>query len=133
MDLTTNGSTLSKQHPNNSLINHGNFHLDIVDLNANDSKTIGTAYKNKDNIDGIPITNNKTASEGNEVYSEVKKKRYNIDKGYFMVKELLSTERTYNKDLDVINKVSFFMPDFLIKKLMNYCKNGSLIDFFYGH
>uniref|UniRef100_A0A224X662 Moesin/ezrin/radixin homolog 1 n=1 Tax=Panstrongylus lignarius TaxID=156445 RepID=A0A224X662_9HEMI len=34
---------------------------------------------------------------------EVKKKRYSSDKGYFIAKEILMTERTYRKDLEVIN------------------------------
>lgn len=35
-----------------------------------------------------------------------KSKRWPTDKAYFISKELLMTERTYKKDLDVINVVS---------------------------
>ncbi|XP_014262153.1 FERM, ARHGEF and pleckstrin domain-containing protein 1-like [Cimex lectularius] len=34
---------------------------------------------------------------------EMKKKRYSLDKGHFIGKEILMTERTYRKDLEVIN------------------------------
>jgi len=34
---------------------------------------------------------------------ETKKKRHTTDRGYFIAKELLMTERTYRKDLEVIN------------------------------
>ncbi|KAL1132219.1 hypothetical protein AAG570_010176 [Ranatra chinensis] len=34
---------------------------------------------------------------------EIKKKRYSADRAYFIAKEILMTERTYRKDLEVIN------------------------------
>lgn len=34
--------------------------------------------------------------------------RYPTDKAYFIAKEILTTERTYLKDLEVITVVSFF-------------------------
>lgn len=41
--------------------------------------------------------------------TEIRKtKRWPTDKAYFIAKELLMTERTYKKDLDVINVVSIF-------------------------
>lgn len=36
---------------------------------------------------------------------DMKRKRWPTDKEYFMAKELLMTERTYKKDLDIINTV----------------------------
>ena len=36
----------------------------------------------------------------------VRKKRYPTDRPYFIAKEILMTERTYKKDLEVINLVS---------------------------
>ena len=42
-----------------------------------------------------------------------KKKKWPTDRAYYLAKELLMTERTYKKDLDVINHVSFeniFVP-----------------------
>lgn len=36
---------------------------------------------------------------------DLKRKRWPTDKEYFMAKELLMTERTYKKDLDIINTV----------------------------
>lgn len=37
---------------------------------------------------------------------EIKKKKWPTDRAYFLAKELLMTERTYKKDLDVLNTVS---------------------------
>lgn len=36
---------------------------------------------------------------------EIKKKKWPTDRAYFLAKELLMTERTYKKDLDVLNTV----------------------------
>lgn len=42
-----------------------------------------------------------------EIEGEVKKKpRHFVDKTYYIAKEILMTELTYKKDLDVINVVS---------------------------
>lgn len=38
---------------------------------------------------------------------DMKRKRWPTDKEYFIAKELLMTERTYKKDLDIINTVRF--------------------------
>lgn len=44
---------------------------------------------------------------------DLKRKRWPTDKEYFMAKELLMTERTYKKDLDIINTVSVTLDVFL--------------------
>lgn len=36
---------------------------------------------------------------------DMKRKRWPTDREYFIAKELLMTERTYKKDLDIINTV----------------------------
>lgn len=36
---------------------------------------------------------------------EIRKKKWPTDRAYFLAKELLMTERTYKKDLDVLNTV----------------------------
>ena len=35
--------------------------------------------------------------------------RYPTDRAYFIAKEILMTERTYKKDLEILNLVSHFM------------------------
>ncbi|KAK6644512.1 hypothetical protein RUM43_000779 [Polyplax serrata] len=85
-------------------------HSDTITLNnqiKNDTKVSPSdSFLSQNNFDGRSFTNNnsKNGSEISVGELEVKKKRYNADKGYFMIKELLSTERTYTKNLDVINK-----------------------------
>lgn len=37
---------------------------------------------------------------------ESKKRKYPSDRSYFIAKEILTTERTYKKDLEVLNVVS---------------------------
>lgn len=82
--------------------------LALSSPSKNDAKLSPT-----DSFEGKPNAGiNRKDLEGSTVESEVKKKRYNTDKGYFMIKELLSTERTYKKNLDVINKVRFRICQF---------------------
>lgn len=47
------------------------------------------------------------------------KQRWPTDKAYYIAKELLMTERTYKKDLDMINVVTLFIQ-FLRDSLSNY-------------
>lgn len=53
-----------------------------------------------------------------EVETDVKRKRHTTDRAYFIAKEMLMTERTYKKDLSVINVVSDLD---LENRLMIYC------------
>uniref|UniRef100_A0A1B6CJ10 Moesin/ezrin/radixin homolog 1 n=1 Tax=Clastoptera arizonana TaxID=38151 RepID=A0A1B6CJ10_9HEMI len=55
----------------------------------------------KTNNHDIPKGNGKILGEITE--GEVKKKRNTTDRAYFIAKEILMTERTYRKDLEVIN------------------------------
>lgn len=41
-----------------------------------------------------------------DMEGESRKRKYPSDKAYFVAKEILTTERTYKKDLEVINLVS---------------------------
>lgn len=69
------------------------------------------AKNDQDNImnnNNIIITNGNGTSTLESIDSDVKKKKWPTDKSYFYAKELLMTERTYKKDLDVINTVIIF-------------------------
>lgn len=90
--------------------------LSYNDQNQNESKTntidslIGRhSFDNK-------LPNNRNTSDtninSNTGEGETRKRRGNADRGYFIAKELLSTERTYKKDLEVVNIVSF-QPKFI--------------------
>lgn len=57
--------------------------------------------------------NNGTTLERSDTY----KKKWPTDKAYFLCKEMLMTERTYKRDLDVINSVSFWC--FSIKNVID--------------
>lgn len=46
-----------------------------------------------------------TLDSTNNGTMDMKRKRWPTDKEYFIAKELLMTERTYKKDLDIINTV----------------------------
>jgi FERM, RhoGEF and pleckstrin domain protein 2 len=68
------------------------------------------------NNNNVSLTTNTTTTNGTNGTSnngtldsrdgEAKKKKWPTDKSYFLAKEILMTERTYKKDLDVINAVS---------------------------
>lgn len=59
-------------------------------------------------VDSIPNGHDKsvTAARVGEMEGESRKRKYPSDKAYFIAKEILTTERTYKKDLEVINMVS---------------------------
>ncbi|EEB10924.1 FERM, RhoGEF and pleckstrin domain-containing protein, putative [Pediculus humanus corporis] len=122
-----NGFRSLEREKNTKYYNDGDFRsLDrntfkkLSNRDNKESKIVSGALKHtidgSENFDGTHLVTNKVicknAKNGrsgitpknklNE--SESKKKRYNADKGYFMIKELLSTERTYKKNLEVINK-----------------------------
>ncbi|XP_063605248.1 FERM, ARHGEF and pleckstrin domain-containing protein 1-like isoform X3 [Penaeus indicus] len=56
-------------------------------------------------VDSIPNGHDKsvTAARVGEMEGESRKRKYPSDKAYFIAKEILTTERTYKKDLEVIN------------------------------
>ena len=55
----------------------------------------------------MPNGHDKTVSPGrvSEMEGESRKRKYPSDKAYFIAKEILTTERTYKKDLEVITTV----------------------------
>lgn len=48
------------------------------------------------------------------VDAELKKKKWPTDHAYFLAKEILMTERTYKKDLEVINTVRDFLFNLIL-------------------
>ncbi|XP_050687735.1 FERM, ARHGEF and pleckstrin domain-containing protein 1-like isoform X2 [Eriocheir sinensis] len=56
-------------------------------------------------VDSLPNGHDKTVSPARvgEMEGESRKRKYPSDKAYFIAKEILTTERTYKKDLEVIN------------------------------
>ena len=61
-------------------------------------------------VDSIPNGHDTTVSSTRvgEIEGESRKRKYPSDKAYFIAKEILTTERTYKKDLEVISLVSYF-------------------------
>merc|ERR1719211_495813 len=55
-----------------------------------------------DSVDGTlsPVSSKST---GTDTDTDTRKKRYPTDRAYFIAKEILMTERTYKKDLEIIN------------------------------
>ncbi|KAG0713069.1 FERM, ARHGEF and pleckstrin domain-containing protein 2 [Chionoecetes opilio] len=53
-------------------------------------------------VDSIPNGHDTSARVG-EMEGESRKRKYPSDKAYFVAKEILTTERTYKKDLEVIS------------------------------
>ncbi|KAK8745781.1 hypothetical protein OTU49_000005 [Cherax quadricarinatus] len=56
-------------------------------------------------VDSIPNGHDKSVSPARvgEMEGESRKRKYPSDKAYFIAKEILTTERTYKKDLEVMN------------------------------
>lgn len=79
---------------------------------ASTPTSFGSTQTNGNNING-------TLERNGDGY----KKKWPTDKAYFLSKEILMTERTYKRDLDVINTVSFF------KKVVKIFTIASLISF----
>lgn len=75
----------------------------LIGNNSLDTKLMKN-YNNRSTLE-----DNSTPGTGD---TENKRKRFANDRGYFIAKELLSTERTYKKDLDVINLVSMIFTGF---------------------
>ena len=62
-------------------------------------------YSRVESIPNGHDTNVSSARVG-EMEGESRKRKYPSDKAYFIAKEILTTERTYKKDLEVISLVS---------------------------
>ncbi|XP_055614495.1 FERM, ARHGEF and pleckstrin domain-containing protein 2-like [Uranotaenia lowii] len=89
----------------NSNGNNGNG-LHTVDENViNNNHGAPPSYPTYQNQPG-PLSNNGMNGGSGTLRSideEIKKKKWPTDRAYFLAKELLMTERTYKKDLDVLN------------------------------
>lgn len=92
-------------------VSNGSYILSPVDNDASPVNKNKENYMNNKNINGNTngINNNINANTTTiiaDIEGEVKKRVPRYDKIYYIAKEILTTEITYNKDLDVINTVS---------------------------
>lgn len=95
---------------------NGNYTLPIEDENSSpirfsEKEKIMNSINANSSTNGTIGTNTTTVIA--DIEGEVRKKyKYSSDKTYYIAKEILMTELTYKKDLDVINVVSiyFFIP-----------------------
>lgn len=88
-----------------------NYYSTINTLNSEDSPSKVLAKEQLMNsINANTILNGNTTNTTTiiaDIEGETKKKpRYILDKTYYIAKEILMTELTYKKDLDIINVVS---------------------------
>lgn len=111
---------LAASTPNHNARNNGDISANHIAKGDGNIKTPDVSPV-KNIKDETP--NQKQTTDG-EV--EVRKKRFPIDRAYFIAKELLMTERTYRKDLEVINlwfrdevtKEEEEMPDEVVNLLL---------------
>ena len=85
-----------------------NEHENIVNNNVPLTQTISdlSPYTNGNSLSQVTQTNGSSNTlETND--GELKKKKWPTDQAYFLAKEILMTERTYKKDLEVINTVKY--------------------------
>lgn len=71
--------------------------------NNNQNNTIGLIMATSPTTIGMTQTNNNVSTLER---SDTLKKKWPTDKAYYVSKEILMTERTYRRDLDVINVVN---------------------------
>lgn len=96
-------NTNSGMNTNGFNLNSNSFNVNTNGLNSNSSFNTNS---NSFNSVNTTIGSNTTTIIA-EIEGEVKKKtRHYVDKTYYIAKEILMTELTYKKDLDVINVVS---------------------------
>lgn len=78
-------------------------------VNGHDSNLSKEQYLNSLNANTITNGTNTTTIVA-EIEGEARKRtRFAGDKSYYIAKEILMTELTYKKDLDVINVVSIIL------------------------
>ncbi|KAI5693928.1 hypothetical protein M8J75_008038 [Diaphorina citri] len=89
----------SPPHSNHILTNNNHIELDqkIIITNGNTSPTNNNNYENTRTPNGSD-TFSRSGTNNNR-----SKRRYTADRSYFIIKELHMTERTFRKDLEVIN------------------------------
>lgn len=85
---------------------NGTISYDVVEAERNNQQNI---LNNNNNIVTTPTSTQTNGSLGTlDRNGDVYKKKWPTDKAYFLSKEILMTERTYKRDLDVINTVNIF-------------------------
>jgi hypothetical protein len=86
---------------------NGTTTYDVVEAERNNQQNI----INNNTMVSSPTSIGSTQTNGNngtlERNGDAFKKKWPTDKAYFLSKEILMTERTYRRDLDVINSVSY--------------------------
>lgn len=107
-----NNSFYTTSTPNNKVVN-GNTKSSSIN-ESDEISPIKNLSKEQyfNSLNANSTINGNTTTIIAEIEGEVKKKpRLSLDKTYYIAKEILTTELTYKKDLDVINIVSYY----------NYC------------
>lgn len=103
-----NNSFYTTSTPNNKVVN-GNANDNSINENEEISpiKSLSTKEQYLNSLNANSTLNGNTTTIIAEIEGEAKKKpRTTLDKTYYIAKEILTTELTYKKDLDVINIVS---------------------------
>lgn len=107
--MSENNNFYTTSTPNNKVVNGST--TDTSSINENDEiSPIKNLSKEQylNSVNANSTLNGNTTTIIAEIEGEVKKKaRPTLDKTYYIAKEILTTELTYKKDLDVINIVSY--------------------------
>lgn len=95
---------LSLGSDKSSTSRNGTTTYDVVEAERNNQQNI----INNNTMASTPTSIGSTQTNGNTLdrNGDTYKKKWPTDKAYFLSKEILMTERTYKRDLDVINSVS---------------------------
>lgn len=103
---SANRYDLSLGSDKSSASRNGTTTYDVVEAERNNQQNI----INNNTIVSSPTSIGSTQTNGTngtlERNGDTYKKKWPTDKAYFLSKEILMTERTYKRDLDVINSVS---------------------------
>uniref|UniRef100_A0A0C9RSH8 Moesin/ezrin/radixin homolog 1 n=2 Tax=Fopius arisanus TaxID=64838 RepID=A0A0C9RSH8_9HYME len=100
---STDGDEVDKNHENTSKAENNNLFY-VNGKSEKGQNGIGEINVNVNVINTPDLSPEKHLKNGEVEDSEIRKtKRWPTDKAYYIAKELLMTERTYKKDLDVIN------------------------------
>lgn len=108
MVFATSTPKMINGNVNDNSYNGGNNNLTIVNEDNNDKMKLSEKEKFMNSINANASTNGHTTTVIADIEGEVKKRNKHLsDKTYYIAKEILMTELTYKKDLDVINVVSY--------------------------
>lgn len=101
---------LSLGSDKSSTSRNGTTTYDVVEAERNNQQNI--INNNNNTLASTPTSIGSTQTNGIvstlDRNGDTLKKKWPTDKAYFLSKEILMTERTYKRDLDVINSVSFW-------------------------